>query len=54
MTPTMTGDEFMILCRQTAHLAHLPIIMMTVESEMQGIATALKAGANGYRCLKKN
>ncbi len=48
MMPNMTGFELLTYCRQTTDLNKIPIVMLTVESEMQHIVAALKAGANGY------
>ena len=46
--PEMNGLECLRRLRADAETAHLPVMMVTTESEMAQVALALDAGANEY------
>lgn len=46
--PEMTGYELLNEVRHTAHLQHVPFVMVTAESEDSNVEIALKAGATDY------
>jgi len=46
--PEMDGREFVEVVRKDAKYAAMPIIMVTSETEMDKITSALEAGANEY------
>jgi two-component system chemotaxis response regulator CheY len=46
--PEMNGFELLKRLRQDAELASLKIIMVTTETELSQMASALEAGANEY------
>jgi two-component system chemotaxis response regulator CheY len=46
--PVMNGLEFVQAVRADASLAGLPLMMVTTETELAQMATALEAGANEY------
>lgn len=46
--PEMDGLEFVQSMRTRPALAHVPVVMVTTQNEMEQIATALQAGANEY------
>lgn len=46
--PGMDGYEFVRTVRATPAYCHLPMMMVTAESEFEKIATALEAGADEY------
>src|SRR5215211_199101 len=46
--PTMNGLEFVQAVRAQDRLRDLPLMMVTTETEMDQMATALAAGANEY------
>ena len=46
--PEMNGLEFVREVRKDAALAHVPVMMVTTETEMAQVALALEAGANEY------
>jgi two-component system, chemotaxis family, chemotaxis protein CheY len=46
--PTMNGLEFVQAVRAQDRLRNLPLMMVTTETEMDQMATALSAGANEY------
>ncbi len=46
--PHISGDEFIRAVRATPAYSHLPLMMVTAESEIEQIAEALAAGADEY------
>lgn len=46
--PNMDGLTLLQTIRQTAHLKHLPVLMITAEAKKENIIAAAQAGANGY------
>lgn len=46
--PEMNGLEVVVAARADARLQKVPIIMVTTESELAHVQTAIAAGANGY------
>lgn len=46
--PEMNGLEFVQAVRSDPQFQSLPLMMVTTETEMEQVATALEAGANEY------
>jgi two-component system chemotaxis response regulator CheY len=46
--PEMSGYEFVVAARAVPAYAAMRIVMVTSESELQRVASALDAGANEY------
>jgi two-component system chemotaxis response regulator CheY len=46
--PNMDGLTLLQTIRQTAHLKHLPVLMITAEAKKENIIAAAGAGASGY------
>jgi len=46
--PVMSGMEFVKAVRADASLDSLPLVMVTTETEMDQVASALEAGVNEY------
>jgi two-component system, chemotaxis family, chemotaxis protein CheY len=46
--PEMNGLEFVLALRGSQHLCHLPIVVVTSETEASQAERALEAGANEY------
>ena len=46
--PEMNGLEFVKRLRSDSRFSSVPLMMVTTETEMQQMATALEAGANEY------
>ncbi|HJV25710.1 MAG TPA: chemotaxis response regulator CheY [Aromatoleum sp.] len=46
--PNMDGLTLLQTIRQTPHLKHLPVLMVTAEAKKENIIAAAQAGANGY------
>ena len=46
--PTLSGFDFLKLCRSNPKLKDLPFIMVSAESETESIVEALRAGANDF------
>ncbi|HYD63187.1 MAG TPA: response regulator [Noviherbaspirillum sp.] len=46
--PVMSGMALLRAIRTTADLAHLPVLMVTSQSDDESIAAAAEAGADGY------
>jgi two-component system, chemotaxis family, chemotaxis protein CheY len=46
--PNMDGLTLLQTIRQTAHLKHLPVLMITAEAKKENIIAAAQAGASGY------
>ncbi|MCK0508985.1 chemotaxis response regulator CheY [Aromatoleum anaerobium] len=46
--PNMDGLTLLQTIRQTPHLRHLPVLMVTAEAKKENIIAAAQAGASGY------
>jgi two-component system chemotaxis response regulator CheY len=46
--PNMDGLTLLQTIRQTPHLKHLPVLMVTAEAKKENIIAAAQAGASGY------
>ncbi|AUL99819.1 MAG TPA: chemotaxis response regulator CheY [Pseudothauera hydrothermalis] len=46
--PNMDGLTLLQTIRQTPHLKHLPVLMITAEAKKENIIAAAQAGASGY------
>lgn len=46
--PNMDGLTLLQTIRQTPHLKHLPVLMITAEAKKENIIAAAGAGASGY------
>lgn len=46
--PGMNGLALLQAIRATAHLQHLPVLMITAEMEATNVVAATQAGADGY------
>ena len=46
--PEMNGYDFVVEFRKDKEMSHVPIMMVTSESEMDRVEAALRAGANEY------
>ena len=46
--PHIDGFRLIALVRSTPRIAHLPIVVLTVRSDIEAIDEALDIGANGY------
>jgi two-component system chemotaxis response regulator CheY len=46
--PQMTGLEFLQEVRKTPHLAQLPFLMLTTNTDLDQVLRAVNAGVNGY------
>lgn len=46
--PNMDGLTLLQTIRQTPHLRHLPVLMITAEAKKENIIAAAQAGASGY------
>lgn len=46
--PEMNGIEFITAVRAQTQFAHVPIMMVTTETEMERMSQAFEAGANEY------
>ncbi|MDY0012627.1 MAG: chemotaxis response regulator CheY [Rhodocyclaceae bacterium] len=46
--PNMDGLTLLQTIRQSAHLKHLPVLMITAEAKKENIIAAAQAGASGY------
>jgi len=46
--PVMNGFEFVKAIRAQEQFAQMPLVMVTTETEMERVASALEAGANEY------
>ncbi len=46
--PEMTGIDFLREIKYDKKLKHIPVIMVTTESERENVMEALKYGASGY------
>ena len=46
--PNMDGLMLLQSIRATAHLKHLPVLMITAEAKKENIIAAAQAGASGY------
>lgn len=46
--PNMDGLALLQTIRQSAHLKHLPVLMITAEAKKENIIAAAQAGASGY------
>jgi two-component system, chemotaxis family, chemotaxis protein CheY len=46
--PNLDGLAMLKEIRADAHLAHLPVLMVTAESKKENIIAAAQAGASGY------
>lgn len=46
--PSMTGIELLREIRADAHLAKMPVLMVTAEAKREQIIEAAQAGVNGY------
>jgi len=46
--PNLDGLSMLKEIRADAHLAHLPVLMVTAESKKENIIAAAQAGASGY------
>ena len=46
--PNMDGLTLLQTIRQTPHLKHLPVLMVTAEAKKENIIEAAQAGASGY------
>ena len=46
--PNKTGLEVVLECKSSEKLKHIPIVMVTANSEQEKVIQALKAGATDY------
>jgi two-component system, chemotaxis family, chemotaxis protein CheY len=46
--PVMSGLEFVQVVRSQPRFEHLPLMMVTTETEIEQVGTALEAGVNEY------
>lgn len=46
--PEMSGLELLRILKSDDSLKGIPVIMLTVENEMENVSTAIESGAEGY------